>query len=124
MVRISAGSDEKLRLGNIDVFRDWGFAGDYVDAMVRMMRLDRPEDFVIATGRAESLAAFVEQAFKVVDLDWRDHTQTSQSLLRKSDIAYSCGDPEKASQQLRWSARLRFEDVVAMLVRKRVELDD
>jgi len=119
-VRIFQGSSDPLHLGNIEVFRDWGFAGDYADAMVRMLRHPQPVDLVIASGRAVSLAHFVELVFRAVDLDWRDHTETSASLLRKSDIAYSCGDPDPASQYLQWSATLSLEDVVDMLVKARL----
>ncbi len=116
LVSFKSGAERKLQLGNVEVYRDWGFAGDYVDAMSRMLRADIPEDFVIATGTSHSLATFVEKSFESVGLDWRDHTTTSDALLRKSDIYYSCGDPTRAQAVLGWKAKTDFEQLVKRLV--------
>jgi len=113
---ISQGSSVRLELGNLDVWRDWGFAGDYVDAMWRMLQLDEPEDFVIATGTAHSLADFVERIFTRFGLDWRDHVVSDSALRRPTDIEYACGDPAQAKQVLDWSATTDFDALVDLLV--------
>jgi GDPmannose 4,6-dehydratase len=113
--RIAAGSDEKLQLGNLSISRDWGYAPEYVEAMWRMLQRDEADDLVIATGESHTLAEFVERAFAELGLDWRDHVETSAELLRPSDIAYSCGNPEKARRILGWEAETRFGDLIALL---------
>ena len=110
--RIAAGSDETLYLGNLDVQRDWGWAPDYVNAMWRMLRLDKPEDFVVATGRTESLAYFAEKTFRYFDLDWRQHVSIDEHLLRPSDILVGRANPEKAARLLDWRARIDIDGVI------------
>jgi GDPmannose 4,6-dehydratase len=114
--RIAAGSDEKLELGRLDIVRDWGWAPEYVDAMWRILQNDRPDDFVVATGEANPLEAFIQTAFESVDLDWRRHVTTSRALFRPSDLAWSQGDPARAEQELGWAAQTRMRDVVARMV--------
>jgi GDPmannose 4,6-dehydratase len=114
--RIAQGSKEKLMLGNISISRDWGWAPEYVDAMWRMLQLPRPEDFVIATGETNTLEAFVDEAFKCVGLEWRDHVVSDPSLLRPSEIAVGMGSPAKAKELLGWQARYLMKDVMAMMV--------
>lgn len=118
-VRIAGGSDERLSLGRLDVVRDWGWAPEYVDAMWRILQQDKPEDFVIATGVAVSLEAFVSEAFAAVGLDWRMHVDSDRSLYRPSDIAWSQGDPAKARVQLGWHAETRMPQVVQRMVQAR-----
>jgi GDPmannose 4,6-dehydratase len=117
--RIANGSKEKLMLGNLSIKRDWGWAEEYVDAMWRMLQLDQPEDFVIATGVSHSLEEFVAEAFTCVGLDWHEHVQTDKQLLRPSDIPENKGDASKAQAKLGWQATLHMKDVV----RKMVEIE-
>lgn len=110
--RIAKHPDEVLRLGNLDIHRDWGWAPDYVRAMWLMLQGDAPNDYVIATGRTVSLAYFVERAFAYFDLDWKVHVQTDPGLLRPSDIAYGAGDPSLAANRLQWKASHDVDDVI------------
>ena len=110
--RIASRPGEVLRLGNLDVHRDWGWAPDYVVAMWLMLQRDEPQDYVIATGKTVSLAYFVEKAFSYFDLDWRAHVQTDVSLLRPSDIAFGAGDPSRAASTLGWTAVFKVDDVI------------
>lgn len=100
--RIASGSIEKLKLGNIDIHRDWGWAPEYVDSMWRMLNLDVPEDFVIATGVTQSLREFVQVVFEEAGLDWRNHVITDSTLIRPSDPLESFGDSTKAKERLDW----------------------
>ncbi|MBL8702117.1 MAG: GDP-mannose 4,6-dehydratase [Alphaproteobacteria bacterium] len=109
--RIRAGSGEKLRLGNTNVLRDWGWAPDYVEAMWRILQNERPDDFVIATGQAISLQDYVAMCFRHVGLDWRDHVVIDPLLLRPSDQVFSAGDSSKARRELGWQPTLLAEDV-------------
>jgi GDPmannose 4,6-dehydratase len=115
--RIAAGSPEQLKLGNIAVARDWGWAPEYVEAMWRMLQQEVPQDFVIATGQVRELEEFVALAFAAVDLDWQRHVQTDASLLRPSDIRTGFGNPDKAAQVLDWRAQYRLEDIIHVMVR-------
>ncbi|MCC7097523.1 MAG: GDP-mannose 4,6-dehydratase [Thermomonas sp.] len=115
-VRIAAGSDERLQLGNVDISRDWGWAPEYVDAMWRMLQHDRAEDYVIATGQAHSLQAFVEMVFSAVGVDWQTCVDFNPDLRRPSDIAHSVGDASKAERELGWRAASTLEQVVARMV--------
>jgi len=114
--RIAAGSRERLRLGNLDVRRDWGWAPEYVDAMWRMLQQDVADDYVIATGESHGLEDFVRLAFVAVGLDWRDHTEVNPDLLRAADIRFSSGNAAKARARLGWAARLRLPEVVRLMV--------
>ncbi|MFU2209463.1 GDP-mannose 4,6-dehydratase [Solidesulfovibrio sp. C21] len=114
--RIAKGSGERLRLGNIDVARDWGYAPQYVEAMWRMLQQDAPEDYVIATGQTITLRDFTAHAFDAVGLDWRDHVDVDPSLFRPSDIAVSRANPSKAAQRLGWRATLSPADVARAMV--------
>lgn len=116
-VKISRGNKEKLILGNMDVQRDWGWSPEYVDAMWRMMQLDKPEDFVIATGESNSLEDFVATAFSEVGLDWHQHVVQDPNLFRPSEIRYNCGNAEKARRMLGWEARMKMRDVVREMIR-------
>ena len=114
--RIAAGSQERLRLGNLNIRRDWGWASEYVRAMWLMLQAESPADVVVATGEERSLQEFVEKAFGLVGLDWRAHVDVDESLFRPSDIEHSCGDAAKALSQLGWQANTRFSGVVEKLV--------
>jgi GDPmannose 4,6-dehydratase len=115
-VRIANGSKEALKLGNLHICRDWGWAPDYVNAMWKMLQQSRPHDFVVATGTMNSLERFVEAVFASVGLHWKDHVQIDESLLRPSDIERSVGHPLKAKELLDWQAHLNFETIIAKLV--------
>lgn len=113
--RIAAGSKEKLNLGNIEIYRDWGWAPDYVDAMWRMLQQDEAEDYVVATGESCSLEDFVCKAFVHFGLNWFEHVTTNRDLFRPSDIKYSRGNPAKAKQKLNWSATYRIDDIISIM---------
>jgi GDPmannose 4,6-dehydratase len=114
--RIAMGSDEQLVMGDLSIERDWGWAPEYVLAMWSMLQREVPEDFVIATGRSNSLKSFVKNAFSAVGLDWENHVVQDQSLFRPSEIRYGCGDPSKARELLDWSAKLSLEDIAVRMV--------
>jgi GDPmannose 4,6-dehydratase len=120
--RIKHGSDEKLELGNLEVRRDWGWAPEYVEAMWKMLQCATPDDFIIATGVSHSLEEFAQAAFAELDLDWRDHTIRSPSLLRPTDIADGKGDAAKAQRVLGWKARTHMQEVVSRMIRAELDL--
>lgn len=113
--RIAQGRDERLVLGRLDIWRDWGWAPEYVEAMWKMLNRDLAEDFVIATGESHSLEQFVEEAFRGFDLDWKEHVDISQEFFRPTDIHFSLGDPSQAREGLGWMPRSRLPDVVRMM---------
>lgn len=115
--RIARGSDETLTLGNLDIWRDWGWAPEYVEAMWRMLQQPRVEDFVIGTGRTVSLQHFVERAFAHFGLDWRRHVKQDTGLLRPSDIRYGAADPSHARATLGWEPSLSADNVVTAMCR-------
>ena len=110
--RIEQGGAEKLKLGRLDIARDWGWAPEYVDAMWRMLQQDQAQDFVIATGTSIALEEFVQAAFDQAGLNWRDHVIQDPSLFRPTDLAIGCADPSKAEKTLDWQASTRGVDVV------------
>ena len=114
--RIAEGSPEKLVLGRLDIVRDWGWAPEYVNAMWRMMQHEIADDYIIATGEANTLQDFVEEAFSVVGLDWREYVTTDQELFRPTDLARSQGCGDKALNQLGWKANYKMRDVVREMV--------
>jgi GDPmannose 4,6-dehydratase len=115
-VRIARGEHSRLTLGNIHIKRDWGWAPEYVDAMWRMLQQPSGSDLVIATGESHSLEEFAEAAFGQVGLDWREHTDLSEALMRPSDLAEGRGDASRAREILGWSASYRMSDVVKAMV--------
>ena len=116
-VRIADGSAERLKLGNLDIYRDWGWAPDYVDAMWRILQQEEPGDFVIATGKMHSLKEFLEETFIHVGLKAWDYVETDTSFLRPSDIISSVGKPQKASEKLGWHHSTSFDQIIAKLLR-------
>jgi GDPmannose 4,6-dehydratase len=114
--RIAAGSPEKLKLGNIAIQRDWGWAPEYVKAMWLMMQQKHPDDFVIATGESHSLEEFVATAFAQVRLDWRKHVITDPALFRPTEIAISRGNPRKSRETLQWQAKHKMKEVITLMV--------
>ena len=115
-LRIAKGSGEKLELGKMDIYRDWGWAPDYVDAMWRMLQQDNPDDFVVATGEEHSLENFVSRVFAQLELDWKEHVTSNPLLFRPSDIERSCGNASKAERWLGWRATNTFEAITKLLV--------
>lgn len=115
-VRIAL-SGGRLRLGNLGISRDWGWAPEYVEAMWAMLQRDAPEDYVIATGETHSLKQFVEWTFAEVGLDWRDHVDHDATLVRPTDITYNAADPSRAHEYLGWRARTGLRDIVTRMVR-------
>jgi GDPmannose 4,6-dehydratase len=114
--RIKVGLQDKLYLGNLDAKRDWGFAGDYVEAMWKMLQEDAPDDYVIATNEAHSVREFVEAAFGRVELDWREHVVIDTRYYRPAEVDYLLGDASKARGQLGWAPSISFADLVEMMV--------
>jgi len=115
-VRIANGSKERLKLGNLDIHRDWGWAPDYVDAMWRILQQENPSDFVISTGEMHSLKEFVDQVFSCVGLSASDHIDLDLALLRPSDITYSLGNAEKSKRLLGWEPEIKFNLIIKKLI--------
>jgi GDPmannose 4,6-dehydratase len=120
--RIKLGLQEHVFLGNLEARRDWGYAGDYVEAMWLMLQEDQPDDYVIATGTAHSVGEFVEEAFACAGLDWRRHVRIDERYLRPTEVDHLCGDATKARQQLGWQPRVSFRELVRMMVAHDMEL--
>ena len=114
--RIKLGLEEKLELGNLAAMRDWGFAGDYVQAMWMMLQRESPDDYVIATGEKHSVQQLVELAFDRVGLDWREHIEMDPQLVRPAEVQTLCGDARKARQQLGWAPKVDFQKLIHMMV--------
>lgn len=114
-MRIAHGGKDKLRLGNIAIQRDWGWAPDYVEAMWRMLSTDVPDDYVIATGRTVSLEYFTEKVFAQYGLDWRDYVELDHALLRPTDILVGRADPSKARAELGWSHTVDVDGVISRM---------
>lgn len=121
VARIYHGLSSELRLGNLDAKRDWGFAGDYVDAMWRMLQQDTPDDYVIATGETHSVQEFVEQAFSAVGLDWKDYVVIDPKFVRPAEVQLLLGDASKAKRVFGWEPKVRFDELVKMMVEGDVE---
>ena len=121
--RIARGEQDSLRLGDLSVNRDWGWAPEYVVAMHRMLQQDDLEDFVIATGVTTSLEDFVAEAFRAVGLDWRRHVIRDPALVRPSEIAWGRADTRRASERLGWTAEYTMPTVVRMMVEARLARD-
>lgn len=117
VARIKLGLQEKLILGNLDARRDWGFAGDYVKAMWRILQQDTPDDYVIATGVVHSVRDFVSAAFAHVGIgDWQRYVEIDTALFRPAEVDYLIGDASKARQKLGWEPKVAFEELVCMMV--------
>ncbi|WP_337172916.1 GDP-mannose 4,6-dehydratase [Gemmatimonas aurantiaca] len=116
VARIKLGLQRELRLGNLDARRDWGFAGDYVDAMWRMLQQDTPDDYVIGTGETYAVRDFCEAAFNAVGLDYRNHVVQDERFFRPAEVDLLVADPGKAKAQLGWMPQVNFSQLVAMMV--------
>ena len=124
VARIKKGLQDKLYLGNLDAQRDWGYAGDYVEAMWLMLQQDQPDDYVVATGETHSVRDFVEAAFNYVDLDWHDYVEVDPRYFRPADVEYLRGDPGKAKQKLGWEPQVSFSQLVEMMVEADLQMPD
>ena len=113
---ILAGRAEKLYLGNLDAQRDWGYAPEYVEAMWLMLQQERPDDYVIATGEAHTVREFVEEAFRLAGLDWREHVEIDARYYRPTEVDELLGDPTKAATDLGWRPRTTFAQLVRMML--------
>ena len=116
VAQIKTGRANELRLGNLEAKRDWGFAGDYVDAMWRMLQQDHPEDYVICTGVTHSVREFCELAFDHVGLDWQDHVVVDDAFMRPAEVDVLVGDASKAERDVGWRPETSFPDLVRMMV--------
>lgn len=117
VARIRAGRQDKLVLGHLDARRDWGFAGDYVEAMWHMLQRSEPSDYVVATGVQHSVRDLVEMAFGAAGLDWRRHVEFDQKFVRPAEVDVLVGDASKARRELGWVPRVTFAELVEMMVR-------
>jgi GDPmannose 4,6-dehydratase len=122
VARIKFGLAKELRLGNLKAKRDWGFAGDYVKAIWMMLQQGQPDDYVIATGQTHSVEEFAELAFSYVGLDWKQYVKIDKSFHRPSEVVKLIGDSSKAKKILHWSPRIKFRELVKMMVDSDIEL--
>ncbi len=120
--RIKLGLQDKVFLGNLDAKRDWGYAGDYVEAMWLMLQADKPDDYVIATGKTISVREFAEMAFKHAGLDFKKHVEFDARYLRPAEVDLLLGDPTKAKAALKWNPGTTVEQLAAMMVEHDLEL--
>jgi GDPmannose 4,6-dehydratase len=114
--RISKGLQSKLTLGNLDASRDWGFAGDYVEGMWKMLNHDVPEDWVLATGETHTVRDFAKKAFEIVGLDYQDYVITSEAYYRPNEVEHLLGDSSKAKNELNWEPKTTFNNLVKLMV--------
>jgi GDPmannose 4,6-dehydratase len=116
IANIKAGRQKKLYLGNLDAKRDWGYAGDYVEAMWMMLQQDKPDDFVIATGETYSVKEFLEEAFSYAGLDWKKYVEIDPWYFRPTETNHLIGDTTKAKEELGWEPKVRFKELVKIMV--------
>lgn len=121
VARIKMGYTKELFLGNLDSKRDWGFAGDYVEAMWMMLQHDKPDDYVVATGETHSVREFCEEAFSVANLNYKDYVKVDKKFFRPVDVNYLLGDPKKAKEILGWKPKTQFKELVKMMVEADIE---
>jgi GDPmannose 4,6-dehydratase len=114
---IRAGKAKEIRMGNLDAQRDWGFAGDYVEAMWLMLQQDRPDDYVVSTGATHPVRDLVELAFGAAGLRWEDHVVIDPKFIRPAEVDLLIGDPKKAHERLGWKPQVSFQQLVEMMVR-------
>lgn len=124
VARIKRGMQSKLYLGNLDAKRDWGYAAEYVEAMWQMLQMREPDDFVIATGETHTVREFVEKAFHYVGLDWHKHVEIDPRYFRPTEVDVLQGDFTKARRMLGWEPRVKFNDLVILMVDADVKLLD
>lgn len=122
VARIKLGLQRKLRMGNLDAGRDWGFAGDYVRAMWQMLQAESPSDYVIATGTTHTVRDLLKLAFAHVGLDYRDHVEIDPDLLRPAEVYHLRGDASRARKELGWAPQVNFDQLIGMMVESDLEL--
>ncbi len=122
VARIKLGLDRQLRLGTLWARRDWGFAGDYVQAMHLMLAAAEPEDYVVGTGVTHTVEELVEQAFGVAGLDWREHVTCDPAFVRPAEVDQLCADPAKAAERLGWEPKTGFDELITMMVESDLKL--
>ena len=122
VARILAGLQEKLYMGNLDARRDWGYTPEYVDAMWRMLQLDSPDDFVVATGETHSVREFLETAFGHVGLDWEKYVEIDPQYFRPTEVDYLQGDASKAERVFGWRPKVKFHDLAKLMVDADIKL--
>jgi GDPmannose 4,6-dehydratase len=115
--RIKHGLDHKLYLGNLDARRDWGFAGDYVEAMWKMLQQDKPDDYVVATGESHSIRDLLDVAFETLGLDWHKFVEIDPRYLRPTEVDHLQGNPAKVQRLLNWEPKVKFKELIEMMVR-------
>jgi GDPmannose 4,6-dehydratase len=116
VARIKIGIQDKLFLGNLDARRDWGFAGDYVEAIWLMLQQDKADDFVIATGETHTVREMLDEAFGYLDLDWKKYVEIDPRYYRPTEVDLLLGDAQKAKRALKWQPKVRFKELVRMMV--------
>lgn len=121
VAKIYCGLAKELRLGNMDAKRDWGFAGDYIEAMWLLLQQREPDDYVIATGESHSVREFVDQAFLTVGLDWKDYVKVDERFMRPADVPELRGDSSKAREKLGWKPKTSFRELVEMMVKSDID---
>jgi GDPmannose 4,6-dehydratase len=121
VAKIKLGMADKLPIGNLDAQRDWGFAGDYVQAMWMMLQQDTPDDYVVATGKTHSVQRLLEVAFGCVDLDWQKYTYQDERFIRPAEVDLLIGDPTKAKEKLGWKVDVTFEQLIQMMVESDID---
>jgi GDPmannose 4,6-dehydratase len=121
VAKIKLGMADKLPIGNLDAQRDWGFAGDYVQAMWMMLQQDTPDDYVVATGKTHSVQRLLEVAFSCVDLDWQEYTYQDERFIRPAEVDLLIGDPTKAKEKLGWKVNVTFEQLIQMMVESDID---
>ncbi|MEZ0274880.1 MAG: GDP-mannose 4,6-dehydratase [Roseimicrobium sp.] len=120
--RIKLGLQQSLYLGNMDARRDWGYAKDYVEMMWMMLQQDKPDDYVVATGETHSVREFVEETFAALDLDWQQYVKHDDRYMRPAEVDLLIGDPSKAKKQLGWEPRVKFKELVKIMVEADLKL--
>jgi GDPmannose 4,6-dehydratase len=120
--RIKLGLQKKLFMGNLEAKRDWGFAGDYVEAMWIMLQQDKPDDYVIATGETHSVREWIIECFNLLDLDWKKHVETDARYLRPAEVDLLLGDASKARRELHWEPKVKFKTLAKMMVEHDMKL--
>jgi GDPmannose 4,6-dehydratase len=120
--KIKLGLSNELRIGNLDAQRDWGFAGDYVQAMWLMLQQDTPDDYVVATGQTHSVEKLLNIAFSAVDLDWKKYAIQDERFMRPAEVDLLVGDPTKAGKKLGWEPQVNFEQLIQMMVESDLKL--
>ena len=122
VAKIHLGLADRIELGNVDAQRDWGYSPDYVEAMHAMLLLDQPQDYVIATGQLHTVREFLDQAFQLVDLDYKDYLQINQAHFRPRETVPLCGDARKAREILGWKPSKSLDEIIEEMVMNDIEI--